>query len=54
MLLSIERVYTLLLEVDDLEKQVLASPEADRPEILEKKQHIVSQMYALLKADASR
>ena len=53
-LLSIERVYSLLLEVDDLEKQVLTLPGAERAQNLEKKQKLVSQMYALLKAENFR
>ncbi|XP_022107339.1 protein PAT1 homolog 1-like [Acanthaster planci] len=50
-LLSIERVYGILLQLDDLGKQVLTLTESDRRTLLEKRQSLLGVVYAHLKPE---
>ncbi|XP_071792175.1 uncharacterized protein [Asterias amurensis] len=50
-LLSIERVYGILLQLDDLEKQVLTLPESDRGTLIEKRQNLMNTIYTSLKPE---
>ncbi|XP_051865840.1 protein PAT1 homolog 1-like [Pristis pectinata] len=52
-LYTIERTYTLLLEVKDIEKKFLQVPESERPALLEVRKAKIAQIYENLRGKQS-
>ena len=50
-LLAIERLYSLVLNLEDLDLQVLGLPESDHGPLLEKRKGLVSQMCSTLRGE---